>query len=87
MWKDSNKFGLFYVVQTKKQVKKGVTAGGRRLKILKKYLTHNGKTNTGPGLEVGSEEDKDSCRGVYISVLSGFWFWLDNTILLKKRIK
>ena len=72
MWKDSNKFGLLYVVQTKKQVKKGVNAGGRRLK---KYLTHNGETNTGPGLEVGSEEDKDSCRGVYLCYLASGSGW------------
>ncbi len=47
MWKEINKFNLFYVLQTKLSIedsvfKVGVSAGERRLKD---YLSHNGKTN------------------------------------------
>jgi virulence-associated protein VapD len=75
MWKEINKFNLFYVLQTKLSIedsvfKVGVSAGERRLKD---YLSHNGKTNRikKGGWVMGSKEDEDSCRGVFLWYLAG----------------
>ena len=73
MWRDVNKFNLFYVIQTKitkedDVFKIGVSSGERRLK---EYLTFCGKTNHPYHLTMGSLKDRQSSRGVYLWYLAG----------------
>ena len=73
MWKEVNKFNLFYVIQTKitkedNVFKIGISSGERRLK---EYLTFCGKTNHPYLLTMGSPKDKKSGRGVYLWYLAG----------------
>ena len=73
MWKEVNKFNLFYVIQTKitkedDVFKIGISSGERRLK---EYLTFCGKTNHPYLLKMGSPKDRQSGRGVYLWYLAG----------------
>ena len=73
MWKEVNKFNLFYVIQTKitkedDVFKIGISSGERRLK---EYLTFCGKTNYPYLLKMGSPKDRQSGRGVYLWYLAG----------------
>ena len=73
MWKEVNKFNLFYVIQTKitkedDVFKIGISSGERRLK---EYLTFCGKTNHPYLLKMDSPKDKKSGRGVYLWYLAG----------------
>ena len=73
MWKEVNKFNLFYVIQTKitkedDVFKIGISSGERRLK---EYLTFCGKTNHPYLLKMGSPKERQSGRGVYLWYLAG----------------
>ena len=73
MWKEVNKFNLFYVIQTKitkedDVFKIGISSGERRLK---EYLTFCGKTNHPYMLKMGSPKERQSGRGVYLWYLAG----------------
>ena len=73
MWKEVNKFNLFYVIQTKitkedNVFKIGISSGERRLK---EYLTFCGKTNHPYLLTMGSPKERQSGRGVYLWYLAG----------------
>ena len=66
MWRDVNKFNLFYVIQTKitkedDVFKIGVSSGERRLK---EYLTFCGKTNHPYLLTMGSPKDRLRTWGI-----------------------
>ena len=73
MWKEVNKFNLFYVIQTKitkedDVFKIGISSGERRLK---EYLTFCGKTNHPYLLKMGRPKERQSGRGVYLWYLAG----------------
>jgi hypothetical protein len=73
MWKEVNKFNLFYVIQAKitredDVFKIGISSGERRLK---EYLTFCGKTNKPYYLKMNSAKEKKSGRGVYLWYLAG----------------